>query len=230
MGLKLKKTVFMIMVIAAAILFYQSVSAAIWGGPASEDDLTGNRTSDTGGGVYSTESWDTGGFSIDWVIVKTQDDHWLYTYEINTPDKYISHFLLEVTEDSAFTVYNTESGPDEAPRNYSESKLNPLMPNSMYGIKFGYGGSTVTYVLETDRAPVYGVFYAKNGKKNQDLMVSWSNALNYSDYKTNEALSINDFIVRPDSEPNTPVNTPVPPTIILFASGFLFLTGIRRKI
>lgn len=229
-----------------------TVSASIWGTSGMEE-LTGNRTSVlNGGGVDATSLWADDGnplngyeFSISWEITQTQNDHWLYTYTLNAPLKEISHFILEVTEDDfPFNIYDETTGPYVCPKKYTSDSgnSNPLLPNDIYGIKFDFGGNEVTYKIETDRAPVYGVFYAKDGvnnlqpdssgKKpdNKEKIVAWSNALNNPDYQINEDLTISDFIVRPNGNPTEPVATPLPSALVLFASGLFVLTRFRKKI
>ena len=227
-------------------LLYETPAHAtpIWGSDAS-GELTGGRTSydtpntdDNSGGVDATQQWDNGGFTIDWVIEQGANDLWTYTYTVTGETKGLSHFILEVTEDNnPFNIYGGTSTPYEGPEVWSSSDIdessnpsNPLMPNPIYGVKFDFGSTMVTYTMITDRAPVYGVFYTKDGINKDDDnisfdVVAWSNALNFSDYKTNEEdLSITDFIVRPDGVP-----IPEPSTILLMGTSLLGIIGFSRK-
>lgn len=197
----------------------------IWGSDAS-GELTGGRTSPTASGVDATQQWDNGGFTIDWDISQGDDDLWTYIYTVTGETKGLSHLILEVTEDNnPFNIYNGTSIPYEGPQKWSLSTSDPLMPNPIYGVKFDFGGTAVTYTMITDRAPVYGVFYTKDGKDEGVDVVAWSNALNSSDYKTNEGLTTTDFIVRPDGI----TSIPDPAAIFLLGSACLIGFAATRR-
>jgi hypothetical protein len=182
----------------------------IWGS-SGLGELTGSRNSGTDGGVYATKSWANGGFNISWDISFDDDtDLWTYQYHVTVPRKEVSHWLLEVTQDSDSVLIDGSSSEAVAPTTYtstSNGNSNPLLPNPIYGVKFDYGDLDEVYTLVTDRAPVYGVFYAKDGKDGGQDVVAWSTALSSADYKTNESLTATSFIVRPNGKH---VNDPDP--------------------
>ena len=200
----------------------------IWGTDAS-DQLTGSRSSSNG--IDASASWDGGAFELGWNISWDQPNGlWTYQYTVNVTRKDPSHFILEVTEDGE--NFNTYQGTDAKvvlpPQVWHQDESNPDMPNNIYGVKFDFGGDPVIYTIVTDRAPVWGVFYAKDGKDNLDptldKVVAWSNALNY-DYKNDISLTENDFIVRPDGV----TVVPLPGAVWLFGSGLVGLVGGKRK-
>ena len=209
-----------------------SANAALWGADGS-GELAGSRTSPTSGGIDATDGWDAGGFTISWNI--TEDaGKWTYVYTVTGDRKDISHFILEVTDDGQ--PFNTFPGTDtdideDSPKTYpSADSGNPLMPNPIYGVKFDFGPDepgnpvfSVDYTIVTNRAPVYGVFYAKDGTDDGDAVVAWSNALNCNEYETNDTLTLTDFIVRPNSV------VPIPGAVWLLGSGLIGLVGIGRK-
>lgn len=209
-------------------------AAAVWGTDASAF-LTGSRSSPLGSGVDATQQWDNGGFTIDWIVTANLNGTWTYNYSIdvtNSPSqiKNVSHFILEVTNDAfPFNILGGTSSPIEGPQVYSGTQpSNPLLPNDLYGVKFDFGSSdgTVDYTIVTDRAPVWGVFYAKDGKTGGNDVVAYANALNQADYMANESLAITDFIVRPDGA-ESPV--PIPAAIWLFGSAVLGFFGLVRR-
>ena len=231
--MKLRSTIICLL---ASVLFLFTVVPAkatpIWDSDAS-GELTGNRSSSTASGVDATFDWDNGGFIIKWDIVEVDTGLWKYTYTVTGETKGLSHLILEVTEDDdPFTTYGGTL-PYEGPDNWSESSSNPLMPNTIHGVKFDFGDTKVTYSMTTDRAPVYGVFYTKDGVDDatKEDVVAWSSALNESDYKTNVGLTSTDFIVRPDSYTGyiPPLNIPEPATMLLIGSGLLVIAASGKK-
>ena len=215
------KKISMIFLLAAAFFLCTIIPAKaipLWSSDAT-GELVGSRTSN-GGGIYSTGSWgNEGNFMIDWSITQSGNE-WTYIYTLDVNDPAVSHFLLEVTEDDEVFNILTGSDPTEGPKEWTKSG-NQDLPNPLYGLKFDFGDDSVTYTLVTNSSPVYGVFSAKGGQQ-----LGYSNALYYAGYKTNESLTVTDFIVRPDS-----VATPIPePTaLLLVASGLISLAGFRRR-
>ena len=218
-------------------LFVSAANAAlVWGTDASSA-LTGMRTSaefPSSGGVIGTNAWAEGGFSISWNITDNANGTWTYAYTVDTSTdgqiKSISHLLLEVTDATPFNIiqYSSDEGNDlEGPKDWTTtgpgSAGNPGLPNDLFGVKFDDGADDsgiITYTLVTDRAPVWGVFYAKGGQE-----IAYSNALNFADYKTITTLTEYDYIVRPDGL----TVIPIPPAMWLLGSGLIGLIGIRRK-
>ena len=208
-----------------------SVTGPIWGQSVGSENLIGSRESG-GGGVVGSAAWDNGDYDISWNITNN-DNKWTYTYTVKVDRKDVSHFLLEVTNDG--NPFNVLEGSDvnivQPATVYSSGTSNPNMPNSLYGIKFDFGGNLTTYTIVTDRAPVWGVFYAKDGKDGGVAVTAWSNALNYDNYQTSMTLTETDFIVRPDGV-GSGVNgnpVPVPGAAWLLGSGLLGLAGLGRR-
>ena len=232
---------FVLVIVSFFFLCMLTTSACampIWETPVSGPDLTDSRDSN-GNGITGNGAWDNGGFSLSWVVsFDSSTNYWSYLYTATITSKDISHFILEVTEDNlGFNSYGGSSpyGDDE-PKTFQStgsSGSEPNMPNPFYGIKFDFGTDednnkfSVDYTLITDRSPVWGVFYSKDGNANDPLPTAWSNALNFSDYKTNATLTTKDFIVRPDGAGSMPV--PEPSTFILVGIGLLGLGFYGRR-
>lgn len=128
------------------------------------------------GGLVATELWNVPSTELSWVVSNTSQSIWHYEYCFSVLEKGISHINIEVSdEDSgpAFTLANLfglSSDPEFALehielQDWTSSNGNPGIPGEMYGIKFdlndGYLGVTVGF--DSDRAPVWGDFYAKDG-------------------------------------------------------------------
>lgn len=215
-----------------AVFSVSSAHAAVWGSSAVLE-LTGSRDSG-GNGITGLQDWAAGGFSIAWEITELAPSTWRYEYTVDVTQgedkvKDVSHFILELTSDlTAQDIFDGTSAPLEGPQMYGQSSGNPLMPNSFYGVKFDFGGSQVSYTIETNRAPVYGNMYAKDGKTKGNDVVAWNDALAFADYETNEILTIEDFIVRPDGDGLTTA-VPVPGAVWLLGAGLTGLFGLRKR-
>ncbi|KPK02374.1 MAG: hypothetical protein AMK71_02375 [Nitrospira bacterium SG8_35_4] len=209
--------------------------AGIWGESVALSDLSDGRSFydahyDPPYSEGGLEGYWPSVFTIQWHI--TQDlstSLWTYEYTLSAPRKDISHFILEITGGDGFGDIleprvqfgsgEWQSMPVIGPRIWdgSNGKGTPGWPEgtSMYGIKFDSGDSTVSYAFETMRDPVWGNFYAKSGRHNEQWVYVFNNALAMENFDSNDKL---DFIVRPDGGGNPPV-VPEP------ASSLLFLTG-----
>ena len=216
------------LLMTVALMFPRPAEACLWGQSAT-GELNGTRTSNSG--IQATDGWGNGNFVLSWNISRDPGTGlWTYVYTADVVRKDISHFILEVSQDG--DLFRTYPGTDTqvvGPQVWSsttDGNSNPQMPNSIYGVKFDFGGTQATYTMVTDRAPVYGVFYAKDGKDGGVPVVAWSNALNYSDYKTLDSLTAADFIVRPDSA----TFVPIPAALPLFSSGLALLGVLRKRI
>jgi hypothetical protein len=223
-----------VLVVSALLLLHGPAVASpiIWDTDVS-GELTGSRNALAGGGVTALDEW-ADDFTIRWAVVDNNNGTWSYTYSLSVPAPEVSHFILEVTMDAAGFTALESSVPMEEAQTWIPGEnggSNPNLPNTLYGVKFAFGSNNPTYTLVTNHAPVYGVFYAKGGStqgKNAKFGAAWSDALNYSDYQTNEFLSADDFIVRPDGDPPISQN-PIPGPALLLGSGLAGLVWARRR-
>lgn len=222
-------------VFGVALLATTPVRAlVVWGGDAS-GSLTGSRSSSTGGGVTATEEWAGGGFVISWDIQKS-GGAWTYNYLVSVDQgagkiKDVSHFILEVTDDGQpFSILSGTSTPREGPQTWSGGQGNPGLPNAFYGVKFDFGTdkdagvTTANYTIVTDRAPIWGVFYAKDGKSGGNDVVAYAAALADPGFQTSHELVETDFIVRPDGQ----LVVPLPLGFWLLGAGLLGYFGLGR--
>lgn len=221
--------------------------AGIWGESVSISDLSDGRSFYNS---HYTPPYSEGGlqgywpsvFTIQWDI--TQDlatSLWTYEYTMFSARKDISHFILELTGGEGlgdildprvqFGGGEWQSFPVDGPREWDGSNGNsdPGWPEgtSMYGVKFDTGSNYLTYAFETMRDPVWGNFYAKSGKHNDQWVHVYNNAFAIENFESDNKL---DFIVRPDGGSNPPV-VPEPASSVLFIAGsavFAYRRYIKR--
>ncbi len=130
-----------------------------------------------GGGLVATELWDDSTTTLSWSVDDTTTPGlWHYEYHFVVPERNISHLLIEVSDEDpgpAFTsgnLFNLATDPADflgivAIQLWTDQEGNPGMPGPMYGIKINQnvGYTDVTVSFDSDRVPVWGDFYSKNG-------------------------------------------------------------------
>lgn len=185
----------------------------------------------TGSGVYATS------FVISWTITE-ENGVYHYQYDLSGLEQNLSHLIIQVSDN--FTIEDiwnaTQTMANGDPQTYSPSdpgESNPGLPNSIFGIKFsGAAGDTYTVEFDSDRAPMWGNFYAKDGKMPRTDIVNYA----YNNGLANlTSENILDFIAVPDTVGNGDDEEPVipePMTLGLVGIG-LGMTGLvwrRRRI
>ncbi|MBI5195185.1 MAG: hypothetical protein HZA10_02565 [Nitrospirae bacterium] len=107
---------------------------------------------------------------------------------------------------------------------WNQGNSEPGLPTPLYGIKFDVGGEYISYSFQTTKDPVWGNFYAKDGRtkvgRTQMDVYAYNDALGISGFNSDNKL---DFIPRPDGGSNLPT-APEPVSTILFFSGGAVLT------
>ena len=205
---------------------YVVASQGVHGGPVPGGELIG-RGIDTSAGIAATAAWATGGASLSWNIVAVTGGY-QYSYLWTGSDKNLSHIILEVSSNTIagdFWGYTTnpESGD---PKTYSPSdpgNSNPNLPGPIYGLKFEPGSDSTSFSFSfiSDRAPMWGNFYAKDGTDDHGTVDVYA-------YNTGFTLTgVNSYYA---AVPDTLTVVPIPPAVWLMGTGLLGLIGIRRRL
>ena len=214
--------------ISAALFIVTSTAyAQLYGESVALSDLTDSRTM-TGAPGEIDGNWT--GFTISWDIAETSPGSglWDYSYSLNN-SRDVSNFILEITEEGSFDTFidviieGSSAIPGtnfHGPQTWTMDGSFTL-PDPIYGYKFENGTNPLTVSFTTDRDPVWGNFYAKDGMFAGDPVYAVNAGL------TNLTSSdTNDFIVRPNGGANPPV-VPEPISSVLFLVGGATL-GLRR--
>jgi len=170
---------------------------------------------------------------LTWTVSQNADLSWHYSYSLVVNKNAISHFIVEAS--STFTASNiwNASGPfsDTTIQTYSDQNGNPGMPGVIWGIKFnGPSGTSATYAFDSDRAPVWGDFYAKDGATAHVNNVLWNTGFSTATPHLDPNAPISDGSYQDHIlVPDTVTSIPEPASFVALASGVLGLLGMMRR-
>ncbi|MBN2590158.1 MAG: hypothetical protein JXA96_09875 [Sedimentisphaerales bacterium] len=192
----------------------------------------------TDGGLTAYGAWNHPSTQLAWKVDDmTTPGKWHYTYYLLVPSKDISHMIIEASNgDRPFTsenLFSVTSSPDNwvgsvEIQNFMPDNSTPYMPEEMYGIKFdaAKGATIVTVCFDSDRGPVWGDFYSKDGYSScsgWNALYNTGFSLNdYDPFAPAANGSVQNHLLVPDSF------IPAPGAIILVCIGTA-LTGVLRR-
>lgn len=176
-------------------LFSAFIALALTGicGLASDGwalSYTGSISNKTGDGtLIGTSLWNddkTANFAdvtLSWVVDSTTNAGlWTYVYTFASDEKSASHAIVELSTN--FDASNIKAGTSFTAGDLdtysatSHGNSNPGMPSPIYGAKLDSPSDSLTdvWTIVTDRAPMWGDFYAKNGKNVwwEDVIVGYT--------------------------------------------------------
>ncbi|WP_169978966.1 hypothetical protein [Tautonia rosea] len=213
--------------------------------------------------VFATDpnasaGWDSshGGFKITWEIVAVNSTTLKYTYTITNQTggnlgKALSNIIIQVTSPdealaagtTGFTYDNastTNVGSVEVGTFVGGGGSTPGLPGTLYGIKFNTTGDPAqfTFSFETTKVPVWGSFYAKDGKSDQLEIYAMNQGLYGTDGTNGSSRpgsgdDVRLWIATPNGENFTPGPLPIPePSSLALAIGCiapLATIGVIRR-
>lgn len=151
------------LLIAGAI----TMASAAWGLNIESDTLYYSS-----GGIVATYDWNNADTWLSWEIQPIDEtDLWSYEYTWHTSGADLSHLLLEVTEEAVAEDFTDWEGAVGTGFGFYDpadpGNSNPGLPGSVYAFKITPGGdcNAFTFSFVTWHAPVWGDFFAKDGKQ-----------------------------------------------------------------
>ncbi|MCX5660981.1 MAG: hypothetical protein NTW19_14850 [Planctomycetota bacterium] len=203
--------------------------------------FTGSRTTGAANGIVPGGIWSVNGLMFSWNISFDSGTN-LYTYVYKISDDAssttpivmggVSHLDLETSP--TFTLANVKTGSDtvDSLATFSSSGSGGSTPNmpaaGLYGIKFNFGGLNPSYTLVTDRAPIWGDFYTKDGTAGgMGANTAWNTG-----FGTDATASTTDFtywVPTPDTISSIPVPVPAAAWMGVVTMGLAGLVGAARS-
>ncbi len=205
------------------------VLAVVGLGSISMAGATLNGSLSAGNGITglnpTSNPWlvDSPATTMSWWVTNNDNGTYTYKYILSVPRKEISHFIIEVsptfTSNNILQILQGSGSVDEYG---DEGNSNPGIPGTINGIKTASGGLTYTLEFISNRMPVWGDFYAKDGKDGGNNVAIWNCGFGNPD---SDDSSIGHILV-PDT---TPPIVPVPGAIALGSIGMGLVGFLHRK-
>ena len=220
MNLSKRVLVGVVSLVGSFVLVTQDAHAVMFAGSLSA----------AGGGLVGTEEWNSSSTTFSWEV-DFINNLWHYDYHFSAPAKNVSHILIEVSNGSdPFTDQNVFPGTSahEGPQLFGpQGNSNPNIPEPVYSLKFNGTSTNENFSIVTDRAPVWGDVYGKDGKNSSSKNdVIFYNA-GFTSSDTDPANppsngSVQFHALVPDTKTTTPPSNviPEPSSLLLLGLGF----------
>jgi hypothetical protein len=129
-----------------------------------------------GDGLKGATAWKSS--TLKWTVDdNTHPGLWTYSYSFSVEAKEISHVIIEVAEGFKQQNLRGDTTPKYELGTFGhKGNSTPGIPGDIRGMKWETSGKALTYswVIVTDRAPMWGDFYAKDGKDRGNWVFSYN--------------------------------------------------------
>ena len=187
--------------------------------------------------IVALGDWAAGAVTLSWNITD-MGTYYHYEYTLDVPQSDISHFIIGVSDTFESSNFWGETGTfgDTIIGDFDNTNGNPDIPGTLHGLKFDdTSGTTLTISFDSDRQPVWGDFYAKDGVHTEPSGTKITNQVwntgfslaNPTDPPANG--TINNHVLVPDTMSVVPVLVPEPTTVSLLLTGLLGLAWVVRR-
>jgi hypothetical protein len=215
----MKTKLIALLVVLFASVFANSAKAVSYSGSLSAVD----------GGLFSTSEWQELAI-MSWTVTNDGfEGNWNYQYDFSVPQKAISHLVIETS--LSFAEANllnfselTSLFESVDVGEFAQNNSNPGIPSEIYGIKIDTDGESLNVSISfiSNRAPVWGDFYAKDGVDGSNNVYAYNTGFASEDPKEAPSNgSINNHLLVPDTIPE-------PSVVLLSFMGALMLFKRRR--
>lgn len=213
--------------LVALTLFFGSMTTAMAIPFTGSISANGTAT----GSLIGTADW-ANGSTLSWNVSQGIDDLWTYTYHFQVPRKDISHIIFQVSD--TFSSSNVKAGTTsgyDLDTFGTQGNSNPGIPSNLYGLKFPGFDVDDTFVIVSDRAPMWGSFYAKDGVSAGIDVYAYNASFGQTSNADIFGTAPFGFILVPDTVTVVPVPDEVsePSTFLLLGAGLVGLGSMRRK-